>query len=228
MSDRTLTRRSFLAAGATLMGAASRARAQTMPPGITRTQLLENSSVMIARLSLAPGARETIHTHPFSAVVVQLGPGDVETRIGTRPESGRRERGHVDFIAAEMPHAAANIGSAPFDLVTIALKPDRTRGGTQAPAEAPAGIARTPVLDNAEARVTRVAFSPAAREPVHSHPFDLVLVQISPGRMEVLLGDKKDVKDYAAGDVVFLPRDVPHAVANAGAAAFEIMSVGVK
>jgi quercetin dioxygenase-like cupin family protein len=211
-----------------IIAAACAAMAQTMPPGITRTQLLENASVMIARLAMAPGAREALHTHPFSAVVVQLGPGDVEMRIGTRPESGRRDLGHVEFIAAEMPHAAANIGAAAYDVVTIALKPDRRRGGAQPPSEAPPGITRTPMLDNAEARVTRVAFSPGAREPVHAHPFDLVLVQLSPGRMEVLLGGKKDVKDYAAGDVVFLPRDVPHAVANVDRAGFELVSVGVK
>jgi len=204
------------------------AEMQTMPPGITRAQLLDNATVMIARLSMAPGAREQVHTHPFSAVVVQLGPGDVEMRIGTKPETARRDRGHVEFIAAEMPHASANVGQAPFDVVTVAMKSDRARGGTQAPAEAPPGISRKPVLDNAEARVARVAFAPGAREPMHSHPFDLVLVQLNPGRMEVLLGDDKTVKDYAAGEVLFLPRNIPHAVSNADKASFELMSIAVK
>lgn len=203
-------------------------RAQTMPPGITRAQLLDNPTVMVARLTFAPGAREQVHTHPFSAVVVQLGPGDVEARIGTKPETGRRDRGHVEFIAAEIPHAAANVGTAAFEVVTVAIKPDRKAGGTQAPAAAPPGIARTPVLENAEARVAKVTFSPGSREPVHSHPFDLVLVQLAPGRVEVGIGDQKSVKDYSVGEVVFIPRDVPHAVASADQKPFEILSVGVK
>lgn len=202
--------------------------AQTTPPGITRTQLLDNATVMIARLNMAPGAREPVHTHPFSAVVVQMGSGDVEMRVGTRPETEKRSLGHVQFIAAEMPHAAANVGAAAFDVVTIAMKADRKPGGTQSPLEAPKGITRTPVMENAEARVTRVAFAPGAREPVHSHPFDLVLVQLLPGRMEVAVGQEKSVKDYAAGEVVFLPRDVPHAVASADGRSFELLSVGVK
>lgn len=202
--------------------------AQAPPPGITRTALLENDTVMIARLTMAPGAREPVHTHPFSAVVVQLAGGEVEMRVGTRPETARRDRGHIEFLAAEIPHAAANVGSAPFDLVTIAIKPDRTPGGTQAPAAAPPGITRTPVLDNAAARVARVRFAPGAREPVHAHPYDLVLVPLEGARMEVVIGGEKTVRDYAAGEVLFLPRDVPHAVASAGSAPFEIVSVGVK
>jgi quercetin dioxygenase-like cupin family protein len=204
------------------------AGAQTMPPGITRRQLLDNASVMVARLRMAPGAREELHTHPFSAVVVQLDPGEVEMRVGTRRETARRDTGHVEFIAAEMPHAAANAGAVAFDVVTIALKPDRKAGGTQPPSQAPLGITRTPVLDNPQARATRVTFGPGSREPVHTHPYDLVLVQLTPGRMEVLLGEKKEVKAYEPGEIIFLPRDVPHAAASADERAFDILSVAVK
>jgi quercetin dioxygenase-like cupin family protein len=204
------------------------AGAQTMPPGITRTQLLDNASVLVARLRMAPGAREEVHTHPFSAVVVQLDPGEVEMRVGTRRETARRDTGDVEFIAAEMPHAAANIGAVAFDVVTIALKPDRQPGVAQAALPSPVGITRTPVLDNAQARATRVRFGPGSREPVHTHPYDLVLVQLTQGRMEVLLGDKKEVKLYEPGEIVFLPRDVPHAAANPDERPFEILSVAVK
>jgi quercetin dioxygenase-like cupin family protein len=206
--------------------------AAQVPPGISRTQLLDNPTVMIARLNMAPGAREQVHTHPFSAVIVQLTPGDVEMRIGTRPETTRKERGTVDFIAAEMPHAAANVGGSAFDIVTVAIKPDRKPAGTQPPAEAPPGITRTPVLDNAVTRVVNVVFAPGSREPVHSHPYDLVVVQLLPGRMEVMLGAGEDavksVKDYAAGEVVFVPRDTPHAFASADNRRVELLSVAVK
>jgi len=222
----------ILVVGCACMASAFALRAtadmQTMPPGITRTQVLDNATVMIARLNMAPGARETVHTHPFSAVVVQLTVGEVEMRVGTRRETAQRGHEHVEFIAAEMPHAAANVGTNPFALITIALKPDRVRGGTQAPAEAPPGISRKQVLDNTDARATWVVFEPGAREPVHSHPFDLVLVQLNPGRMEVLVGENKTVKDYAMGDVLFLPRNVPHAVSNVDTKRFDVMSVAVK
>jgi len=202
--------------------------AQAMPAGITRSPLLDNDTVMVARLNLAPGAREQMHTHPFSAVVVQLAAGDVETRVGTTADTARRDRGDVQFIAAEMPHAAANVGGASFDVVTIAIKPTRRRGGEQPPTAARPGISRTPVLDNSETRVARAVFDPGAREPVHTHPFDMVIVQLESGRMDVQVGEDRTTREHAVGEVVFLPRDVAHSVANVDRRPLTILSVAVK
>lgn len=215
----------FVAVGST----SGVAHEQSTPPkGITRTALIENDTVMMARLQMAPNAKEDLHTHPYSAVVVQLDAGDVDMHVGDARNVGRRHAGFVEFIARNVPHAAANVGAQPFDLVTIAIKPDRKPGGDAPATAAPAGITRTPVLDNADARVTRVEFSPAAREPVHSHPFDLVVVALTSGQLEVRVGDRVDTRDYAAGEPMFLPRDVPHAVANVGRAAITVFSIGIK
>jgi quercetin dioxygenase-like cupin family protein len=169
--------------GLTVIGLAALAAADHQagapPPGITRTELENNATVLIARLRMAPGAREDVHTHPFSAVVVQMGAGDVEMRLGDAHTTTRRAHGFVEFIPREVPHAAANVGQEPFDVVTIAMKPDRRPGGDAPASPAPAGITRTPVLENAEARVTHVTFASQAREPVHAHPFDLVVVQLT-------------------------------------------------
>ena len=203
-------------------------RIQNPPAGITRTALIENDTVMMARLRMAPGAKEDIHTHPFSAIVVQLDAGDVDMRLGDVHTSSRRAAGFVEFIPLKTPHAAANVGAAAFDLVTIAIKPDR-RPGAEAPAlPVPAGITRTPVLDNAEARVTLVAFAAAAREPVHTHPFDLVVLPLTAGQIELRLGERVETREYAAGEPMFLPRDVPHAVANAGSRPLEVFSIAIK
>ena len=204
------------------------ARAQAPPPGITRTALIENETVMMARLRMAPGAKEDVHTHPFSAVVVQLDAGDVDMRLGDAHATSRRPVGFVDFIPRDVPHAAANAGHIAFDLVTIALKPERRPGGEAPAAAVPAGITRTAVLDNGEARVTRVEFAPAAREPVHSHPFDLVVVALTAGRIELQLGGRAETKDYAAGEPMFLPRDIPHAVSNADGVPLQVLSIAIK
>ena len=198
------------------------------PPGITRTELENNATVLIARLRMAPAAREDVHTHPFSALVVQIGAGEVEMRLGDRRTTTRRAHGFVEFIPKDVPHAAANVGREPFEVVTIAMKPDRRRGGDAPATAAPAGVTRTPQLENAETRVTHVTFGPSAREPAHAHPFDLVVVQLTPGRVEVRVGDQVSTREYAPGEVVFLPRDVPHAVSNVDRGSFEILSVGIK
>jgi quercetin dioxygenase-like cupin family protein len=203
-------------------------QAAAPPAGITRLELVNNPTVLVARLRMAPGAQEEVHTHPFSAVVVQIGEGDVDMRLGDGRATTRRAHGSVEFIPREMPHAAANVGQESFDVVTIAIKADRRPGRDARAAATPPGISRAQLLENTETRVAHVTFAPSAREPVHTHPFDLVIVQLTPGRVEVQIDRQVSTREYSPGEVKFLPRGVPHAVANVDGRPFEILSVGVK
>jgi quercetin dioxygenase-like cupin family protein len=205
----------------------SAAAAAQKPAGISRVQLLDNPTVMSARLTYAPGAAEPTHTHPFSAVVVQLTPGDADMTIGGEHTRAHRDAGFVWYIPRETPHALVNAGQAAFDQITLALKPDRTAAGSAPATTAPPGITRTTLLDNADARVVRVEFGADGREPVHEHPYDLATVQLTPGRLEILLGTSKTTVDSPAGEVRFLPRNVPHAYVNAGRP-FTLLSVAIK
>ena len=67
-----------------------------------------------------------------------------------------------------------------------------------------------------------------SREPVHMHPYDLVVVPLTPGLMEVLVGPATTVKEFAPGEVIFLPRDVPHSLSSRHADPIEVVSVGIK
>jgi quercetin dioxygenase-like cupin family protein len=205
------------------------AQMPNVPAGVTRTQLLDNASALVARLKFEPAAAESIHTHPFSAVMIQLTAGDVQMTIGSEKTSDRRTPGFAWFIPNGAPHAAVNVGTGACEFVTVAIKPGVHSSASNPPAApAVAGIDRTPVFDNAEARAAMVSFQPGAREVMHSHAYDLVLVQLSPGRVETALGSEKTTADLGAGTVQFLPHDVSHAVANVGAASFELMSVALK
>jgi quercetin dioxygenase-like cupin family protein len=46
--------------------------------------------------------------------------------------------------------------------------------------------------------------------------------------MEVRLGNDVATKAYAAGEAMFLPRDVPHAVSNVDGRPIEVLSIGIK
>ena len=65
----------------TVACAAALTQAPQPPPGMTRDQILDNATALIAHLRMEPGSRETIHTHPFSAVVVQLTAGDIASAV---------------------------------------------------------------------------------------------------------------------------------------------------
>lgn len=203
-------------------------QAPQMPAGISRVQLLDNTTVMSARLTYAAGAAETLHTHPFAAVVIQLTPGEADMTIGTDHTREHRDAGFIWFIPRGTPHALVNVGAAAFDQITLAIKPDRAVAAPGPATAAPPGITRTTLLDNSEVRVVRVEFTPTGREPVHEHPYDLVTVQLTPGRLEILQGSDKQTVESAAGDVTFLPRLVAHSYASADRYPFTLLSVTIK
>jgi len=120
------------------------AQAPSLPEGVSREQLVDNDSVLVARLAFEPGAREQVHTHPFSAVVVQVTAGQVDMAIGADKTKGAREPGAAWFLPREVPHAAANVGPTPLRVVTVALKPTRRPAPPMAAATTPAPAAAAP------------------------------------------------------------------------------------
>jgi quercetin dioxygenase-like cupin family protein len=221
--------RSVTTITAVLLAAAIAAAQQPPPaPGITLRPVFDNPTVTVARITLAPGAREMPHTHLYSLVTIQLSPGDLEMLKGETTARRAREVPNVDFVARELRHAAANIGSTPVEGLVIAIKPDRVRGGTSPPLPRPAGITATDVLDSADAAVRRVELAPGAREVTHTHPYDFVVVSATRSRMEVQLAGTTETKEFAVGDAFFIPRDTPHAVANPGREPLALLGVAIK
>ncbi len=205
-----------------------------LPPQTTsvvppqRTTMLDNATVTVTRLRFAAGAGEAVHTHDFPIVIVQLTPGDVDLTVSDARAIGPRVAGSVTYVPAGTEHAAKNAGAMTFDLLAIAIKPTRPPALEAPPTDAPAGITRTAVLDNAEVRIVRVQFAPGSREPVHSHRNDLVTVQLTTGEVRILVDGKWTKSRRPAGSVQFLPRNTSHAYENADHNKLEILSVSVK
>jgi quercetin dioxygenase-like cupin family protein len=89
------------------------------------------------------------------------------------------------------------------------------------------GITRTALKDDAKTTVTRVHFKPGAAEPPHTHPYDVILVPVMPGTLDLAIGDKK-VTSVKSGDVQFVPKDVTHHLTNAGRQDFELIAIALK
>jgi quercetin dioxygenase-like cupin family protein len=198
------------------------------PAGVPdRTTVLDNNTVAVTRLHFGPGAAETPHTHPFPLVIVQVTSGTISltdgelTRVGSRP-------GEVWFIPPETRHAARNTASGAVEMLGIALKPDRPPAPEAPPTDAPPGIRRATLVDNRDVRIVRVRFDTGSREPLHTHPNDLVTVQITPGKVEIVNGSNRSTEEREAGFVQFVPRSVPHAYASADEQPFELLSIAIK
>ncbi len=89
------------------------------------------------------------------------------------------------------------------------------------------GITRTTLKDDAKMTVTRVHFAPGASEPVHTHPYDIVLVPVLSGPVDWTVAGRR-VTQLDAGDVQFVARDVAHQLRNTGQGPFELIAIATK
>lgn len=98
------------------------AQAPAGAAGITRSPLFDNERASVTRVTFAPGARETTHTHPTDIIVILTSPGEIELVVADMTTTGRQDPGKVFFIPANTVHRAANVGDKPFDVIVVTLK----------------------------------------------------------------------------------------------------------
>ena len=89
------------------------------------------------------------------------------------------------------------------------------------------GITRATLKDDARLTVTRVQFAPDAAEPVHTHPYDIMVVPLQDGAAELVIGEERKAF-LSEGDVQFIPKDVPHQLVNKSGSPFVIIAVAIK
>ncbi len=94
--------------------------------------------------------------------------------------------------------------------------------------QTPVGFARTALYENARVRVVKIKAEPGAREALHKHDYDIVVTQLTPGQVEMVVGDEKITGFREAGYTWFVPKGTMHAGANVGKEPFEIVTVILK
>jgi quercetin dioxygenase-like cupin family protein len=194
-----------------------------------RTPIMQNSTIAVTHLRFNPGTREQTHTHPFPLLLVQITPGEIDVNdLGTIKHG--THLGEVFWIPTNRQHAVQTRpgAKANVDLLAIALLPDRTHPASLPTIDAQPGITRTTLMDNNDMRVVRVRFEPNSKEVLHTHPYDLVTIQLTAGRIEIASGNEHTVSLRDVGFVNFVDRNVQHAYASADPKPFEILSVAVK
>lgn len=207
---------------------ADRLRAQSGATEPERTPVLQNETVAVTRLRFGPGARESVHTHPFPLVLIQMTSGDIAVQEQSTTKRGGRV-GEVWYVPADRPHAITRLSNEPaIDVIAVAVLPNRPTAPAAPPTEAPQGINRATLVDNENVRVVRVGFSPGSREPVHTHPNDLLTIQLTRGKLDMQIGADHNRQSVEPGLVKFLPRNVPHAYISEDTKPFELISLSVK
>lgn len=87
------------------------------------------------------------------------------------------------------------------------------------------GITRRVMVDERTVQVVRSTYQPGAVEPPGPHSFDVVIVPLSPGTMEVTVAGKSI--PWKSGEAFFIGRGVEHRLANDGKTAVDFLSIRV-
>jgi len=172
--------------------------------------VVDNASVRVERMQVAGNHDIDLGGTDGACLIVQVGDDGVQ------------------YVPAGTAKRVHNGRSGAIDVIVVWLKRSRTPAREAPAVQAPPGITRTPTIDNADVRVARVRFAPDGREPLHSHPYDLLTIQLTPAAVEMRIGNETTNALRPAGFIQFVPRDLTHAYASADARPFEILSVTIK
>ena len=130
--------------------------------------------------------------------------------------------------------AASLATSTTFDVSAMHRQPLRQTAATaQPPAPSKPGdgpftkMSFTPILENDRVSVIRARMEVGAREGVHTHGSDTIVVHLSGGEIEDTADGKTVVNRWKPGDVEFEGRGTSHSARNLGGAV-DVVLVALK
>jgi quercetin dioxygenase-like cupin family protein len=176
--------------------------------------VLDNARVRVWRAS---GTR-ALAAHPAAVVVVlEQDPTRNSDHVfwsGTPNVLSGADRPGASFLVVE-PRASAPPNAAPSPAASATPPPVFV------------GMNFTPVFDNDQVRVLRARMDVGAKEGLHTHGSDLVVIYLSDGEVEDTANGTTKVDHWKRGDVEFEARGSSHSTQNLGAA-IDAFIVGLK
>ena len=187
--------------------------------------LIDNPSVRVLRVTYAPGAKSTTHSHPDSLVVVL---GNAKVRFTTDGKSQDQDMadGSATYAAAST-HMVENVGKGPIDGILVEFK-GAAPGKATLPASRP-GLTSKTLAEGPRAVASVTTADPTFHEPAGSkHDFDQVVIALGPGQLSLSLDGKPAKTTWARGDAVFIGRGVAHEAKNTGGKPVDMVIVAIK
>ena len=185
---------------------------QTSPVAAPRV-VLDNPRVRVYRT--AAGALTRLPHGPAVVVALEDSPGS---------DAGS---------AIWLEDAAAPAGTSRLHGAVVVVQPRRAPPSPAPPAgskpgDAPfTGMSFRPVFENDRVSVLRARMEIGAREGLHSHGSDTIVVHLSGGEIEDTADGKTVVNRWQRGDVEFEGRGTSHSARNAGGAV-DVVLVALK
>jgi quercetin dioxygenase-like cupin family protein len=189
--------------------------------------------VRVFKVEVPPHAATLLHRHRHDYIFVTLGDADISNEVtGKPPVELKFADGDARFTEGNFAHVARNLSDQPFRNVTVELLQDDKLRQTRSrwPMEGgnktfPGGHSKVLFVKDA-VRVSEVELDPGTTVPSHHHEGPHLLVAVSDLDLRSdVQGKGPTAWKLKPGDVMWLPADYTHALANTGSQTARFVTV---
>jgi len=187
--------------------------------------LLDNATVRVLKVSVAPGGKTPAHAHPDS-LLVPLADGTARFTLGDgKVEDAVLAKESAVFTPAGT-HTGANTGAGAIDAILIEFKA-ASPGKATLPTSRP-GLQQAVLAESPRAVAFKTTTAPDFQEPAGStHEFDQVVIALGPSDVNLAVEGQPPVTKWQRGDVQFIGRGQKHSSKNMGKAA-DVIVVAIR
>ena len=186
--------------------------------------LVDNSSVRVLEVSLKPGAKTNMHSHP-DTIIVPLAASKVRF---TTPDGKAVDSDMANESATYAPagsHSGVNMGGV-AKVIVVEFK--GAGGKATLPTSRP-GMAIKVLAEGPRGMAYRSTATPTFAEAAGTtHEYDQVVIALAPAQIALSINGKPAKTTWGRGDVQFIGRGVPHEAKNTGGKPVDMIIVAIK
>ncbi len=186
---------------------------------------LENESVRVFKVEVAPHTSTLMHRHRHDYVYVTLGSAHLSNEVAGKPTAEvTLDDGETRFVPGDFAHTVKNLADEPFRNVTIELlqdEPLRQKPSHWGVAESgertfPGGSSRILFVKDG-VRVSEINLAAGATVPSHHHDAAHLIVALTDLDLRSdIEGKPSRSSQMKAGDIRWVPGGFTHTLTNVG------------
>ena len=195
---------------------------------------LENESVRVFQVEVAPHTSTLMHRHHHDYVFVTLGDARVSNEVGGKPPVELTlNDGETRFVPGNFAHVAKNLSDQPFRNVTIELLQDETLrqrpshwGSAESGKQTFSGGSSRILFVKDGVRVSEINLEAGATVPSYHHDAAHLIVALTDLDVRSdIEGKPSRSSQVKAGDVRWVPGGYTHTLTNVGRNAARFVAV---
>jgi quercetin dioxygenase-like cupin family protein len=167
----------------------------------------DEGDVKLMDIQIQPGDTTLSHTHDSPILYTFIS-------SGTGP-SGGRVSSNTEYLQQPFTHAVSNAGPQLFRIIAMSAYGP---GDPNAGAARADGLAVEPQLENSWFRSYRLELAPGQTTAVHRHRYDVALVQVTDGQVEVSKENGFGAELNGMGSWAWREAESPYTIKNVGTA----------